>query len=143
MVVIVAVVIATALAITIWVGGIASHYTRFDNIEVIISQVTRDEEEKRYEITIRFRNSGSADTTITTIFINGKPMSDFWSASLVNGTEFTEVPVRAGEEKLILISLVDEGLEGDGKQALSSGQMLHIDLYTSSGKTYLCTIPVP
>lgn len=107
-VVIVAVVVAVSLAVAFWGGSITMYFTRFDRLEVLNSYATRDEQGRSYNITIRFRNSGSADTTIIDVFLNGRPLADFWSAALVNGTGFEEVPVKAGESKLLVISLLDE-----------------------------------
>lgn len=142
-VVIVAVALTVAVASTFWVGGLATYFTRFDRFEVINSYATRDEQRRSYEITLKFKNTGSADTTVIAIFLNGKPLNDFWSTALVNGTDFNNIPVRAGETKLIVISLIDEHINGVHSAALSSGQLLEVDLQTSNGKVYLCAVTVP
>jgi|YelNatPaOPRAMG01_1025707.scaffolds.fasta_scaffold203740_2 flagellin-like protein len=142
-VIIVAVALTVAIASAFWVGGLATYFTRFDKFEVISSYATRDEERRSYEITLKFKNTGSADTTVIAIFLNGKPLSDFWSAVLVNGTDFDNVLVRAGETKFIVISLLDEYINGVHSAALSSGQLLEVDLQTSNGKIYLCAVTVP
>ena len=74
-VIIVAVAIAIAIAVAFWMTGIIGLFTRFEKVEVSYCYAEWNHGSNQWTVYIKVRNTGSADATITNIFVNGKPYS--------------------------------------------------------------------
>ncbi|MEM1549779.1 MAG: archaellin/type IV pilin N-terminal domain-containing protein [Candidatus Methanomethylicia archaeon] len=139
-VIIVAVTITVAVAISYWMGGIAGLYTRFEKIEITYATVVHDDTPAGWNITLGVKNTGSADATIDNIFLNGVPISNVQNAK-VNNTDFNSLSLKSGESKVIIIFIPEGAAIGGGKA--SSGLSLEIKLHTAAGKDYPKIITLP
>ena len=71
--ILVAVTIVVAVAVSYWMGGIAGLYTRFEKVEISSAYATYgatafNGTDAGWDITVNLKNSGSADATIESIF---------------------------------------------------------------------------
>ena len=111
-VIIVAVAIAIAIAVAFWMTGIIGLFTRFEKIEV--SYCYAEWQDDHWLVHIKARNTGSADATITNIFINGKPY-DAWTG------EVTSVKIGSSKDST-------RPFNSTTGYPLSSGQTVYIDI---------------
>jgi flagellin-like protein len=66
-VILVAVAIVTAIAVAFWASGLVGVFTRFEKLE-IVSAIMTDED----TFTVRMRNTGSADSSIIQVVVQGR-----------------------------------------------------------------------
>jgi flagellin-like protein len=131
-VIIVAVTIAVAIAVAFWMGGLTSIFTRFEKLE--ITSAYADLSEGKFTITLNYKNTGSADASISGIFINGKPYSDA-GATL---EEPTPLPFscKVGVEGKVKVT-VNEGAP------FVSGVTVEVTIHTAAGKDYPRVVVLP
>jgi hypothetical protein len=154
-VILVAVGIALAVAIGLWMSGLVATFTRFEKLEItgayaISSTINNNPGWKVY---IMANNTGSSDATITTIMINGVPnnVSDGWAKSgsyagkIVTPGTTNSLPlpqtVTVGSGIQFEIDLVKGTSIGSTK--LSSGITLNIVLHSAAGKDYPASVTLP
>ncbi|RLE79379.1 MAG: DUF4352 domain-containing protein [Thermoprotei archaeon] len=155
-VIIVAVTLTIAIAVAYWMGGIAGLYTRFEKIEVAGATVIKKSETTAsgtiyyWEITLTVKNTGSADATIDNIIINGIPISQIQDPTEKLAVTYDNttvdlnnirIPVNAGEEKKIVITVGEGATVGSGK--LASAMSVEIKIHTAAGKDYPKLITLP
>ena len=127
-VILVAVAITVSVSVAYWMGGISSLYTRLEKIEVQSATAVKGVA-GNYTITLAVKNTGSADATIDSVFINGKPLSQFpgVTANLVSGG----TPVIAGGSASVVVSVpANQGAP------FSAGTTIEVKLHTAAGKDY-------
>jgi len=140
-VIIVAVAIAIAIAVAFWMTGIIGLFTRFEKVEVSYCYAEWDHDNDRWLIYLKARNTGSADATITNIFINGKPYTaiggvtvHYATTSLTtwDGSDFptTGIPLLSGKEVYFVIA-IDKSSSG-----LEHGTSIEVKVITASGQEY-------
>ncbi len=132
-IIIVAVAIAIAIAVAYWVVGIAGIFTRFEKLE--ISAAWYDSTNQR--VTLRVKNTGSADATITDVFINGIPVR---SGGNLSGT----LPITLVSGASVTIHIYN----GDIPPSVtggswSSGVTYEVTLHTAGGKDYPKAVAIP
>ena len=134
-VILVAVAIAIAIAVAFWMTGIIGLFTRFEKLEV--SYCYAEYSDSKWTIYVKVRNTGTADATISNIFVNGKPFSS-WTAistggvSIVGGTTFDPAngyALSAGSEVSFTIT-ISEGNE------FKHGMSVEVKIVTASGQEY-------
>ncbi len=158
-VIIVAVTITIAVAISYWMGGIAGLYTRFEKIEISYANVQWDSTHNYWKITLKVKNTGSADATIDDIFLNGVTISDVKSgtntyanydtSSTLDGLTFgnstssvsVSIPLNSGSSTYIGITLPNQATMGSSTAV--AGLSLEIKLHTSAGKDYPKIVTLP
>jgi flagellin-like protein len=130
-VIIVAIAITVAIAVGLWITGIVGTFTRFERIEITSAYVS-NKTTTAFTISIIANNTGSADATITEIFINGVPIG---SVSGANQTNIKGVTVKSGRGISGTIALP--------ATTYKSGQTVEIVLHTASGKDYPKSVLLP
>ena len=158
-VIIVAVTITVAVAISFWMGGIAGLYTRFEKLEIVYATVVWDDNNEYWTVTLKVKNTGSADTKIDDILLNGVTILDVkvsntyanWTYS--SSSEVTIAPkqgqpcdpvsisLNSGSEIYIVVA-IPEGAKMGSSTAIS-GLSLELKLHTSSGKEYPKILTLP
>ena len=140
-VIIVAVAIAIAIAVAFWMTGIIGLFTRFEKIEVSYCYAEWYHDGGGYWLVfLKARNTGSADATITNIFINGKPYTAYNDVSQVNyqysllttlgGTSFTtDIPLQSGKEIYFVIQIRKN-------DEFDHGTSIEVKIVTASGQEY-------
>jgi flagellin-like protein len=127
-VILVAVAITVSVSVAYWMGGISSLYTRLEKIEVQ-SIVALKGVAGNYTITLAVKNTGSADATIDSVFINGKPLSQFTGVTtnlVVGGTSV----VAGGSTTVEVYVAANAGVP------FSAGTTIEVKLHTAAGKDY-------
>jgi flagellin-like protein len=128
-VILVAVAITVSVSVAYWMGGISSLYTRLEKIEVqsatAIKGVGGD-----YTITLAVKNTGSADATIDSVFINGKPLSQFGGNVTTNLATGGTAVVAGGSAS------VEAYVAAGAGAPFSAGTTIEVKLHTAAGKDY-------
>jgi len=146
-VILVAVGIALAVAIGLWMSGLVATFTRFEKLEVTSAYAIAGT--NQWTVTITVKNTGSADATITTIMVNGIPTDNPPSGSVSIGVAATDAnggslssPYSVPVGSTITFTLtVPSGSWGSG--TLSSGITLNIVLHSAAGKDYPASVTLP
>jgi flagellin-like protein len=135
-VILVAVAITVAVGVSYWMGGISAQYTQFEKIEIQTGYSTL--EASGWKIDLSLKNSGSAASTITHVFINDVPVPDanYGSSAYIAGQVSTDVPatglsIDAGDSQAAEIRIAS------GYGTLSSGTTVNIKLHSAGGMDYI------
>jgi hypothetical protein len=151
-VIIVAVTIAVAIAVAFWMTGIIALFTGAVEKLEIVSATATAQQGGGWQITVIARNTGTTQTTIDTIFINGIPALQWQNnAFAATGQLQCQVaaqipqgggnnPLRPGEQVVIQITLPQGNC---GSFNAQPGVSLEVKLHTTGGKEYpkLLTLP--
>ncbi len=137
-VILVAVTITVAVAVAYWMSGIATQYTTFEKIE-IQTAICTGSETLGWTIAVQLKNSGTATSTITNIFVNdvevGYPAT--LPAGPVTGTISTNMlvdtttQILSGQTVDVIVYI------GDSYLQLSSGTTINIKLHSAGGMDYI------
>ncbi len=137
-VILVAVAITVAVGVSYWMGGISAQYTQFEKIEIQTGYSTYNAS-AGWKLDLSLKNSGSATSTITHLFINDKPVtltaggaSGFAGTnSSVTDLTTTGLSLSAGASGAVQI-WIDIGYE-----SLSSGTTVNVKLHSAGGMDYI------
>ena len=128
-VILVAVTITVAIAVAYWMGGIAGLYTRLEKIEITAVSQTYSNS-TGWTLTIRLKNTGSADANIDNLLLNGNL---FDGLGVTTTPDLTAGPllIEAGETGATLTVVLPIGTQG-----CSSGTTIDLKIHTAAGKDY-------
>jgi len=147
-VILVAVTIVVAVAVAYWMGGIAGLYTRFEKMEVTTAYATYSSSigtDGGWNVTISFKNMGSADATIVSLLVNGKLYTEYNNATVTMidikvpsdfGTAGLPIPV--GREATIIFQVLKGQLKSGA--AFTHGVNIEIKLHSAAGQDYPKTV---
>jgi len=156
-VILVAVAITVAVGVSYWMSGIAGQYTSFEKVEIQTgwSEVDMDLVPANgpvgWIIKLSIKNSGSASSTITHVFVNDVPVilddpcndgilgSDNIPAP-TNGIALTAIGANIDENGKILEAGDSATIEiyiGIDYGTLSSGTTINIKLHSAGGMDYI------
>lgn len=110
-------------------------YTRFEKIEIISVSAVKGSD-GNFTITIQLRNTGSADATIHSVMVNGKPLTEYTPAITTNpvlGTTGLTI-VAGGDDQLQVL------IDGD---VFMSGTTIEVKIHTAAGMDYPRLITLP
>jgi len=119
-VILVAVAIVIAIAVAFWASGLVGIFTRFEKIEIVSAYA----DVSSNQVILVVKNTGSSDTVIDAIFINGKPSMP------------TSIAMSIGASTTISIPFTASYLE-------TGGVTNEIALHTTGGKLYPTAVLVP
>jgi PKD repeat protein len=119
-VILVAVAIVIAIAVAFWASGLVGIFTRFEKLEITSAYA----DVTNREVVLIVKNTGSSDTVIDMIFINGKPAVS------------TSIPMSIGASITISIPFDTQNLS-------TGGVTNEIALHTTGGKSYPTAVLVP
>lgn len=131
-VILVAVTIVVAVAVSYWMGGIAGLYTRFEKVEVVKSYAVKGSD-GNYTVTIELKNSGSADATINYVLVNGKALEDY-------GGNITITPTLPATIQLGKSTSFSIWIDGD---LFESGTTIDLKFHSAAGKDYPVMLALP
>jgi flagellin-like protein len=134
-VILVAVGIALAVAIGLWMSGLVATFTRFEKLEVTSAYATGS---GPWTVKVTVKNTGSADATITSVMVNGIPTTDIGGITL---TPVLPASVSVGSNQTFTISIPANQPIGNGKA--TSGTTLNIVLHSAAGKDYPASVTLP
>jgi flagellin-like protein len=150
-VILIAVAVSIAIGVAFWASSLAGSFSRTEIIKMdnsyIDSGINSTDGATYYNISISMRNVGSADTTITQTYINGKPLKVFWSISAVyvnsnlwidsSDTDFKAISLPTGSSITILIMLPSG--QPPSQSPIIPGEVLEIRMETITGIHYIGT----
>ena len=143
-VILVAVAITVAVGVSYWMGGISSQYTQFEKVEIQTGYATSITD--GWNVTMEIKNSGSAEASITHVFINDIPISVGTLPAMSNTTLASNIDsistLEAGESCTVLVYIGD-ALTTSGLSHLSSGTTVNIKLHSAGGMDYIKLIRLP
>jgi len=147
-IIIVAVAIAISIAVAFWLGGITSIFTRFEKLEIPTAYAVYDATSKYWTVTLTVKNTGTTDTTITDVLINGIPYKSVTTGvtnvtvtidntlyKMLGVSSVSEVPLKTGKSATVVITLTSAGF--------SAGQAVTVTIHTSGGQDYPKTVTLP
>jgi len=141
-VILVAITITVAVAVSYWMSGISGQYTQFEKVEIQTAICTLDSS-GHWKIEVKMKNSGSKSSTLTNVFVNdvevngseGKsgydesgPTDAKITTSLTIATPFS---ISSGNSSTVKIWI------GKGYETLSSGTTVNIKIHSAAGMDYI------
>jgi flagellin-like protein len=143
-VVLVTVAITVAVSVAYWMGAISGNYTTMEKIDVSSFLVAKDQATGNYTITFNLKNTGSADATVSTIYINGKAYDDPSFTDNVSVRESAGIWLTSGTPNILVASGASKSImlriqpaSGSATVApFTAGTMLEISIHTAAGKNY-------
>ncbi len=136
-VILVAVAITVAVAVAYWMGGIASQYTKFEKVEIQTGVCTWDSVNTYWTIQLKLKNTGTAQATLISAFINDVEIENYNATAVVTGqtstnmTDTSTTSVTSGASIIINI-YIDQGY-----LSLSSGTAVNIMIHSAGGMDYI------
>ena len=134
-VILVAVAITVAVAVSYWMGGISSQYTKFEKVEIQSGVTTWNATGTYWKVTLKCKNSGTATATLNSAFINDVEVTTYGqdspSASAVSTNMTTTTSIASGASALINL-YVDQGYA-----SLSAGTTVNIKIHSAGGMDYI------
>ena len=133
-VILVAVAITVAVGVSYWMSGISSQYTQFEKVEIQTGYATVVT--GGWNITLTIKNSGSADSTITHVFVNDVPVTSLTASAVVAGQTGADIgtaglSLTAGEAGTVLVYI------SSTYGTLSSGTTVNVKLHSAGGMDYI------
>ena len=157
-VILISVTIVVAVSVAYWMGSIAAGYTTFEQIElptVYAKDLSNDTPFDGWNVTIKLKNTGSADATIDDIFINDMPLSDYTSGTIqlyvdtcnaggnqTNSLSSLSIDINKGQTKTLYIYIKDD-TNNHGVDGCTSGTTVNIKIHTASGRDYPTHVKLP
>ena len=148
-VILVAVAITVSVGVSYWMGGISSQYTQFEKIEIQTGYASYTAG-SGWKLDLSLKNSGSATSTITHLFINDVPITLTADAAAVPAVTVTTWPGSAPGSETIVTDIDLNGLSLDagesadvqiwveiGYASLSSGTTVNVKLHSAGGMDYI------
>ena len=161
-VILISVTIVVAVSVAYWMGSIAAGYTTFEQIElptVYAKDLPNDTPFAGWNVTIKLKNTGSADATIDDIFINDMPLSDYASGTIqlyvdncsattqadgnwTSSLSSLSIDINKGQSKTLYIYIKDD-TNDNGVDGCTSGTTVNIKIHTASGRDYPTHVKLP
>jgi hypothetical protein len=115
-----------------------------EKLEILNVSLSKDIPSGNYTIVVDLRNTGSADATISMVYINGKPYDDASFVDKISVRESggawissgsLEVAVGSGSSKTVLTRIVPT-FGTMTSPPFTSGTTLDVNIHTAAGKDY-------
>ena len=133
-VILVSVTIVVAVAVAYWMSGIAGIYTRFEKIEIESCSTVKNTVTNEFDTTIQLKNTGSADATVTNVYINGKILGDYLATTDPDLT-IDGLTIPAGQGDTLVIHIPTG--------SIASGTTIELKLHTAAGMDYPQMVVLP
>jgi hypothetical protein len=147
-VIIVAVTIAVAIAVAFWMTGIIGLFTGAVEKLEIVSATATAADNNQWTITIVARNTGTTQTSVDVIFVNGYNATQLWCGNqqVTVNPPLPQV-IRPGEQMRFTININAGACQVDNNNnpvfTANPGVSIEVKLHTTGGKEYpkLLTLP--
>jgi len=146
-VILVAVAITIAVAVSYWMGGITSQYTKFEKVEIQSAYAVKTVE-SGWTVTLQVKNTGSAASTLSSVFINERPLNStgYHGAGVAfadlaaNTRVATDIPatglvIAQGASQTVIILIGDTA--PSNYASLSSGTTINVKIHSAGGMDYI------
>jgi hypothetical protein len=124
--------------IVVWMGGATGQLTRFEKIEIQSTGCSLSE--GNWTVTIKLKNTGTRETTLTQLFINEDEVDEYSQADVGYvfndrwATNMTQMEVIQCGESICVLVFIDPDRAGS---SLTSRTMISIMVHALSGTDYL------
>ena len=151
-VILVAVAITIAVAVSYWMSGIASSYTKFEKVEIQSAVCSFDSVTNHdWVITMTLKNTGTATATLTAVYINDIPV-DAEDGTVPEDGEATAnltaqgTAIASGASATVSIQIDGIGDAGETNpvvagtdywHSVSSGTTVNIKIHSAGGMDYI------
>jgi len=137
-IIIVAIAIVMSIAVAYWMLGLGAAFTRYEKLEFASGYA--EATAGNFTIKLKLKNTGSADATIDTVFLNGKPYTSYTGASAVTvpGT-FIGLTLKPGDDS----GDVTITLSRAAGTSWKSGMSVELVIQTVKGNQYPKVIVLP
>jgi hypothetical protein len=132
-VILVAVAIVIAIAVAFWASGLVGIFTRFEKLEITSAYYDGN------NVILIVRNTGSSDTSIDDIYINGIPCLGQCGINPQIGGGFTYLMKTASQ---VQIMITRPPAQVTNAQWVS-GNSYEVSVHTASGKSYPVAVLIP
>ena len=143
-VILVAVAITVAVAVAYWMSGISAQYTSFEKVEIQSAYATYDDSvpgSEYWTITMDLKNTGSADATLISVFINNKPIDQInILCPQIDPDPAVEakLPIESGTSVTVAITVNDVAAI-----LYTAGTTLNVKLHSAAGMDYIILVKLP
>ncbi|MCX8189569.1 MAG: hypothetical protein N3F64_07630, partial [Nitrososphaeria archaeon] len=153
-VILIAIAVTLSLAIAFWSAGLTGAQTGFEEIRSLSSyvivgyKISGTSSIKYYNVTFLWQNTGTADTTIIDIYLNGKSLKLFWPSAEVyindnlwissSDTGFKEISFPSGSKLDLVIVFLSNPTD-----PFRPGQTIEVEAVTSRGIFYVTLFNIP
>jgi len=135
-VILVAVAITISVAVAYWMGGISSQYTKFEKVEV--SSAVCQADTGGWNITLKLKNTGTAQATLKNVFINDfEVIYDDSAIAVVPGqavadfSSTTGLSMSSGANATVILYI------SNTYKSYSAGTTLNVKFHSAGGMDYL------
>jgi hypothetical protein len=133
--------IVMVITASYWTGGLVTGFTRFEKVEV--EKIYIVQSDSGYVVTIGYINTGSALTSIESIYLNGILASSYAPPPTL-GDNFSALPslCETGVSKRGTIVIPSGSTDPSGNK-VTAGTALTVTLHTTGGKDYSASVTLP
>ncbi len=135
-VILVAVAITVAVAVSYWMGGITSQYTTFEKVEIQSGVCAWNGTDTSWKITLKLKNSGTATSTLNSLFINDIEAATYGQDS-ASGTNVIATNMTTSETIVSGATTIVNIYVDLGYASLSSGTTTNIKVHSAGGMDYI------
>ena len=132
-VILVAIAIVIAIAVAFWASGLVGVFTRFEKLEITSAYYDGS------NVVLVVRNTGSADTSIDDIYVNGVPCLGHCNINPSISPSST-YSMTVGSSATIEIGNPPSAVTGG---SWTSGVTYEVLVHTASGKSYPVSVLIP
>jgi len=133
-VILVAVTITVAVAVSYWMSGITGQYTSFEKVEIQSAIFTPDTLPSHWEIIISLKNTGTKTASLTHVFVNEENLPYALTAGFQASIDTANpLHIESGADDIITIR-IDNNI---AYTSLSSGTTINIKIHSASGMDYI------
>jgi len=132
-VILVAIAIVIAIAVAFWASGLVGVFTRFEKLEITSAYYDGS------NVVLVVRNTGSADTSIDDIYVNGVPCLGGCNIDPSISPSST-YSMKVGSSATIKIGKPPSTVTGG---SWTSGVTYEVLVHTASGKSYPVSVLIP
>jgi len=150
-VILVAVAITIAVAVSYWMGGITSSYTKFEKVEIQSAVCTLDLTNHDWVITMSLKNTGTATTTLLAVYINDIPVDLYDGTTPGAGKATADITttgltIASGAKGTVVIKIDGIGDTGEASPpvagtdywySVSSGTTINVKVHSAGGMDYI------
>ena len=133
-VILVALAITVAIAISYWMSGISSQYTKFESVDIISGSCTKTG--GNWTLSFTLKNSGTSTASLLSIFINDVEI-DNYTAGAVPGqwtSDMTSPRAITSGQTISVTVYVSSSRAGS---TLSSGTTVNVRFHSAAGMDYI------
>ena len=149
-VILVAVAITVAVAVSYWMSGISSQYTKFEKVEIQSGVCTWDDTNFQWNIQLKVKNTGTATSTLIGCFISEIEVDNYTVSTPADGEASTDMTtsktINSGESVTINIHVDGPGdatestpplPDTDYWHSVSAGTTINIKIHSAGGMDYI------